>query len=157
MELTERQIKNFWKMVDRKGKDECWIWKGSGAGSMGYGRIKINGKSYQAHRISYLLVFGKMPDGNLDTCHSCDTPACINPYHVAECTHRRNMQEAVLRGRISTQKLTVYDVAAIRASKEKGKDLAVRFGVTAPTISKIRKRVTWNFDLELGDIILPLT
>lgn len=145
MNLTPQQIETFWSNVDQKGKDECWTWTGAKYGSMGYGRIRFNNRTYPAHRISYFLVFGEMPNADLDTCHSCDNPQCVNPHHVSECTRQRNMQEAVLRGRISTQKLTVQDVLDIRSSNAKGKILAEVYGVTPPTISKIRKRITWSF------------
>lgn len=160
MILTPEQTKRFWSQVDRKGIKECWLWQGALYGDMGYGRIRINYKSYPAHRISYLLIFGEMPNPDLDTCHSCDTPACVNPYHISECTRRQNMQQAALRGRINTQKLRIEDVLAIRASPVKQSLLAKRFGVTEPTISKIKSRKTWDFDIgELDishDILLTL-
>ena len=112
---------------------------------MGYGRISFNRVTYPAHRVAYFLVMGEMPNPDLDTCHSCDNPHCVNPYHINECTRQHNMQEAVLRGRINTQKLTVEDVLDIRSSDASGVVLAYVYGVTPPTISKIRNCITWNF------------
>lgn len=46
-----------------------------------------------AHRAAYVLYKASIPAGyTLD--HRCDTPACVNPAHLAVATHREN----ILRG-----------------------------------------------------------
>lgn len=93
----------FWEKVDRRGDDECWPWIGGKAN--GYGRISarlLPGPAvWNAHRVSYLLHHGTIPDGELDhVCHtndlSCVTGAtcphrgCVNPAHLEPVTHHEN-------------------------------------------------------------------
>ena len=56
--LTNIQHTNFWNKV--KKTKTCWIWIGNGRN--GYGRIKINGKSLSAHRVSWELANGKISE-----------------------------------------------------------------------------------------------
>lgn len=58
-------------------------------------------------------------------------------------TVMRHRRRAGLKGRPAS-KLTEGDVRTIRASTEKAKELAQRFGVTAPNIDAIRARRTWK-------------
>ena len=44
----------------------------------GYGNLTVNKIKWLAHRLSYSLKFGAIPEG-MFVCHHCDTPACINP------------------------------------------------------------------------------
>jgi hypothetical protein len=53
---------NFWGKVDIGGPDDCWEWKASRIKS-GYGQIWKNGRIVLAHRMSYILSNGDIPDG----------------------------------------------------------------------------------------------
>ena len=86
----------FWKFVDRLGDDDCWLWRGSIQGK--YGSICIEGKSTGAHRVSYQLHKGEIPEG-LVVMHSCDVPLCVNPKHLSAGTYIDNMQDMVRKGR----------------------------------------------------------
>jgi hypothetical protein len=70
----------------------CWEWTGYISKS-GYGRVSIHSKYYAAHRISYEIRNGPIPDG-LVIDHLCRNTRCVNPDHLEAVTQKIN----VLRG-----------------------------------------------------------
>lgn len=90
----------FWANVRKAGPDECWLWTGE-TGKKGHGRFALRGKTVSAHRISWALERGPVPDG-LCVCHDCpggDNPACVNPSHLWLGTKIDNNRDRVLKGR----------------------------------------------------------
>lgn len=55
----------------------------------------INGCS--GHRLSYDIFRGDLIP-TLEICHYCDRKGCINPYHLYQATHSKNMLDARIRG-----------------------------------------------------------
>lgn len=88
---------NFWKHV-KKGSD-CWIWKGAKL-IKGYGQFSLGkrGKRILAHRYSYILHNGRIPEG-LEVRHTCDNPSCVRPDHLVVSSHLDNMKDMVKKGR----------------------------------------------------------
>jgi|688.fasta_scaffold1124452_1 hypothetical protein len=98
MDLTEKQIINFWDKVLKT--ETCWEWQGS-LNIKGYGKFHArnkNNKIYATHRLSWILNNGEIID-NLHVLHKCDNRKCCNPDHLFLGTHRDNMDDMVNKGR----------------------------------------------------------
>jgi hypothetical protein len=98
-------MKRFWDKVDVKGPDDCWEWQGALTTHWRNGRIMVDKKRYLAHRFSWILHNGDIPEGLL-VCHHCDNPPCVNPKHLFLGTTTDNMRDMSLKGRSSGQKKT---------------------------------------------------
>lgn len=124
----------------------CWIWVGA-RNSLGYGRAWDGSKERKAHRLSYELHCGPIPDGKV-ICHKCDNPPCVNPDHLFPGTQAENTADMFAKGRgvipkpvganHGRAKLSDADVEEIRASTCKQRELAAQFGVTQACISLIK-------------------
>ena len=82
----------------------CWLWMGSQA-AHGYGMLSVNGKPCRAHRVSWEMYNGPIPDG-LHILHKCDNPPCVNPSHLYAGTHKDNMRDRSERRRHHEMKKT---------------------------------------------------
>lgn len=85
----------FWAKVDKT--ETCWLWT-AGKDRRGYGKFKSQGKTVRAHRYSYMLVNGSIPNG-LFVCHECDVPGCVNPQHLWLGPPSSNTRDMVLKNR----------------------------------------------------------
>jgi len=141
----------LWSRV-RRTKSGCWLWTGA-VNHDGYGHIRW-GKEQRAHRIAYLLEKGSIPPG-MNVCHSCDTPACVNPDHLFLGTQKRNMEDCSRKGRFDDRRgsknrkaqLVEADIPGIRQRLKTGESLqaiATSLGVSKSAIAHIKQGRTWT-------------
>lgn len=133
-------------------KSGCWLFTGF-RDRQGYGEIRINNprKMEKAHRTSYKLFIGNIPNG-MCVLHKCDNPPCCNPKHLFLGTKTDNAKDRDRKGRTPkgedfNRKLSENDVRIIKYLLKKRvlqKSIANRFGVCHQTISDIKRRRIWK-------------
>ena len=126
----------------------CKIWMGT-LDKKGYGTLTFNSKPQFAHRLSYKIAFGDIPDG-LCVLHKCDTPSCINPNHLFLGTQSENMIDKVKKGRgacgsdFKRSSLTDDDIRAIREDIRLHRVIAKEYGITRSGVTQIKNRTHWK-------------
>lgn len=80
----------FWPKVEKTAT--CWLWRGS-VDTLGYGMVKVNGRSRVAHRVAWEFSRGPIPAG-LTLDHLCRVRHCVRPDHLEPVPLREN----ILRG-----------------------------------------------------------
>ena len=82
----------FWEKVVESG--DCWEWTG-GKDYDGYGIHSVGASSPRAHRFSYEMMVGPIPDGlHLD--HLCRNTKCVNPDHLENVPHVENVRRGLV-------------------------------------------------------------
>lgn len=151
-----RTIKERFLEKVRKPRNpkDCWWWTG-GRNKKGYGRITIgpNWHPVMAHRVSYEIYNGEIPDG-LRVRHTCDNTSCVNPAHLETGTNADNSRDMVSRGRSAAgtknahAKVTEMDVSQMRIAYSKTDvsqaDLCRKYKLAAGTVHHILKGITWR-------------
>jgi hypothetical protein len=114
----------------------------------GYGKLCRNGR---AHRISYEVHKGKIPNGMM-VCHTCDNPSCVNPEHLWVGTCKQNIRDSVKKKRFNhgetngISKLTEKEVRWIRANHRLrlGGIIARKFNIGESQVRRIAKMESWK-------------
>lgn len=154
------QLKRFWSNVDKRGPEECWPWLGHEANG-GYGELYFDGSQQRAHRVSWQLHKGSIPEG-LCVLHRCDYAPCCNPNHLFLGTRKENMDDMARKGRRrnvpaigeanGSAKLSEADVRLIRRIYSRREctqiELAKRFKVKQATISSVVLGKSWRHIIE---------
>ena len=158
VEMIGTLEERFWDKVAflGAGLDECWEWTASrlpwGYGVIGRGRK--DGKSRLAHRVSWELENGPIPEG-MCVLHHCDNPGCVNPSHLFLGTNMDNTQDMISKGREAdrrgaknpTAKLTRQDVYEIRQMLQQQiyqRVIAMKYGIARSTVSHIKTGRDWS-------------
>jgi len=150
--LTATQVQRFWNNVDHSGANGCWLWRGCIERRGRYERPVLTLGSrhscfhFGASRIAYYLHNGIDP-GELEVCHACDNPLCVNPQHLWLGTQRDNLTDMVAKKRhrpAPARKLVADDIRRIRNAVGSQQEIADRFGITQANISAIRLHKTWK-------------
>lgn len=96
-------LQSRWKQIDKDGLGGCWLWTGF-VHKHGYGALTTrltSGGSKLAHRASYELHHGAIPDG-LQIDHLCHVRHCVNPDHLEAVTPKVNTERG-LHGEMRTR------------------------------------------------------
>ena len=153
----------FWAKVDTSG--ECWEWTAA-RNSKGYGAFWDGTRHQKAHRYSWELQIGTIPEGLL-VCHKCDNPKCVRPDHLFLGTYQDNAIDAINKGRMvpppgyekyndawavrgerkGNAIFTDADIISIRERWRSGsatvREMADQYGTYRQTIRRIVKRERW--------------
>lgn len=101
-DFSEEDLKRFHKNINKDGptqshmKTPCHVWLRPL--KSGYGQMCVIGKVEKAHRLSWILFRGEIPDG-LCVCHHCDNPSCVNIDHLFLGTFADNNSDRHKKGR----------------------------------------------------------
>ena len=145
MLMNESDEARFWSHVNVRGIDDCWEWQAT-LDADDYGVFKLSGKQWKAHRLTYLLTNGVIPEGKIVRHAVCNNPACCNPRHLDIGTQQDNMDDKVRAGRQASI-ITDAQAQEIRDLYASGDytqtELGERYGISQGAIHDIIVGGTW--------------
>jgi len=153
-EKTHAPLEDRFRRKVRK-TEKCWLWVGT-VRPNGYGAIQEGGRgsrTISAHRLSYQLHKGPIPDGMV-VMHSCDNPACVNPDHLFVGTYKENTADMISKGRkravaplgVDNGKAKLNDalVRYIRQSDKNAAGIARELNFSETCIRSVLSGRTWS-------------
>ena len=143
MTTLKERFDDKWITIPETG---CWWWIAA-AGGKGYAAIQVDKRARGAHRVSYELHKGEIPD-DMCVCHTCDNPLCVNPDHLFLGTHADNAIDRKNKGRNGNlrgdkhpnTKLSEVEMVMVKQLLADGmlhREIAELFGVSRTHISNI--------------------
>lgn len=142
----------FLEKVEKDAPGGCWEWtayKTSG----GYGGFWTQSGDKHAHRISYRMYVGPIPD-DLVVRHLCHNRTCVNPDHLRVGTQAANIQDSIERGTHTrgVDRVDGFTEAEVRDIRRRYNEteitmaeLAEEYDVSLPTISRVIRRLTYRY------------
>ena len=148
-EKIDRLQKSFEEKVIRK--EGCWDWKGA-KGPNGYLNIRYNQKKIMAHRASWILYKGEIPEG-IHVLHKCDNRRCTNPEHLFLGTEKDNAidrqeknrgQKGITHNKCKLSEDNVREIKILLKLGVSCEKISKKFCVTNGTIWFIKSGITWK-------------
>lgn len=149
--------RRFYEKVEFDTNGGCWLWAARCDDKMGYGQFRLYGRHWAAHRASWALHRGPIPEGGL-VLHKCDVPSCVNPDHLFVGTQAENIADMIRKGRharvgargeqsgharLNTEAVRAMRVAYMRRSKTKA-EMARELGLGETTVRAAVNGTTWR-------------
>ncbi len=152
----QSELARFMRMIEFDTNGGCWLWATATFGPTkfdptGYGSFAYKGRNQRAHRFSYMLFRGAIPEGMLVR-HVCDMPPCVNPDHLLIGTTLDNERDKRARGReyrpvgeeSHYSKLTEEQVRAIFDDNRSCPQIAADYGMSHNAVWMIKTGRTWK-------------
>jgi len=133
----------FWRYVEIKTYNGCWEWLAR-KDKDGYGSIRDGVKNKRAHRVSYELNIGTIPENKMIR-HLCNNPSCVNPNHLIPGTQIDNMKDRRDSGnepigeKHQNHKFSDDVVRAIKKSKLTYKRISLIFNISESQVGNIKR------------------
>ena len=135
--------------------DECLIWPFCRSQTTGYGKLQVDGKHTNGHRVICERAHGPAPTKKHQAAHSCGRghEGCVNPKHLRWATCRENLADRIEHGTLpqgechGQSKLHDRDIPEIVARRNQGESLRSigdHFGVDFSTVWKIVHGKNWG-------------
>ena len=152
--MAAHSIHNFWRKVNKNGPNGCWVWTAA-TKQAGYGMIGFKTKLCLAHRLSWELHNGPIPNG-LCVLHKCDNPPCVNPNHLFLGSRKDNNLDKIKKGRspnlkgsnsgravlIESQILEIRELLKTDLTQQ---EIGNLYGVSRSTIKEIKCGSNWGW------------
>lgn len=139
IKLKERLLKYS------KWNGECLESTYKARSQSGYALVKFRRSTKGAHRISWLVHKGEIPNG-MWVLHKCDNPLCINPEHLFLGTPKNNTEDMMRKGRENFKGAEKYsgwvalEAVENRRNGLKYKQIAKKMSLNISTISSMFRR-----------------
>ena len=156
--VTNKDVKRFYQRIDTRD-DDCWDISYA-KDRDGYSRFGIYSKdvgviNVKSHRFMYMLHHLDENIEDLEVCHSCDNPGCVNPDHLFLGTHQDNVKDCVNKNRQSKGSILPQAVfnendivnilnGILNKEYKSIKHIANHFAVCTSTIGFILNEKSWK-------------
>ncbi len=136
-------MQRFWDKVDKS--DDCWEWQGYCL--KGHGRFLYDGYVQYAHRVSWQINVGEIPEG-MCVLHKCNNKPCVNPDHLYIGDYQDNAIDRSKDGTNTKMKLDAGEVRLLRDLFDDGvhyKSLMWLFGIGETTVHRVANRTFYKW------------